>query len=196
MDTKNADILSCRMCIDGHALHAVNTAGKVKDQCIFDSCPPQHRIIKNWNGIIYCKRCSIKNCNQCDLVSFQAANQTVREVEICTECNGGYVLSGKKDKCVDRKSYMKAAEPALPANKTFNFILEADKGQISPQNLTWLQLQTIKEEERAERFPYIQQALSYIYKEASKYAEVTATIWLAKGDHFLFSCDELIEEPK
>jgi len=41
---------------------------------------------------------------------------------------------------------------------------------------------------------YIQQALSLINRLAANEsaAEVNATIWLTKGDHFFFNCDEQV----
>ena len=62
--------------------------------------------------------------------------------------------------------------------------------------MTAEQLQQIRENEKEDIFEFIQQALHRIDAVSETYTEVNATIWLTKGDHFFFYCDELIDDPE
>ena len=74
-----------------------------------------------------------------------------------------------------------------------DFILEPRASSLYPQNLTAHDLKVLREAEQNGQVQFIQQALHKINSIAAEYAEVNATIWLLKGDHFFFYCNEVVE---
>ena len=123
-------------------------------------------------------------------------SKVAEDIEICLQCEGAFAPSPKKDKCIAIK------EPAGPSPglhssgvKKLDYILEPRTNSLYPQNLTASDLKLLREAEKSNKVQFIQQALHKINSIASKYKEVNATIWLLKGDHFFFFCDEVVEDP-
>ena len=192
----------CKLCFDGFALNEVKSMKAMRQHqhkaaepaCIFEFCPIGHQRIVNWNGFTYCEPCKIQNCNQCATVNAltEASKNKTEDVEICLQCEGGFILSDNKDKCSDTISYLKEAEPTAEEAQSFDFILETRSTPINPQELTKSDMDQIIDNEKSNKFEFIQQALYKINQLAANHTEVNATIWLLKGDHFFFYCDELV----
>ena len=86
---------------------------------------------------------------------------------------------------------MKESLPAKKVFKKMDFLIEPRRNEMSLQSMTDEQLNDIEDDEKNNKFVYIQQALHHINMQAPLYDQVNATIWLIKGDHFFFYCDRL-----
>jgi hypothetical protein len=59
-----------------------------------------------------------------------------------------------------------------------------------PFNISKEEIDELINLEKDNDYRLIQQALTFIESQARFYKSVTATIWITKGEHFLFSCSE------
>ena len=63
------DPSKCKMCMDGFTLvNVTDSQNTTAPQCLQDICGYGKMVVKNWNGISYCKPCGITNCNDCGMV--------------------------------------------------------------------------------------------------------------------------------
>jgi len=112
--------------------------------------------------------------------------------EICINCEGSFILNKYKNQCYNILTYH-LIEGKVPPS--INNRIELVKNYIIDPipDITNL-LKSNKDLSFINgKFSYIQQALHDINMIANKYDIVNVTLWLAKGDHFFFYCDELLD---
>jgi hypothetical protein len=84
-----------------------------------------------------------------------------------------------------------AGEEPGPELVALAYVIESPALPSSPYTIASDDVARLKRLEEQEDLFFIQQAMTRIQAASEKYQSVDATIWLSRGDHFYFHCDEL-----
>ena len=60
------NVNKCKLCLDNFNLVNMTLSNNEKKEvCLSQFCPPGNTLITLYNGVNFCKPCSIQNCNSC-----------------------------------------------------------------------------------------------------------------------------------